>query len=172
MLLLFQRKRVTVLSTICCKFNTIYHYRKPNFDIFCNFVAKIIYSTDMTNDDAKRLVGDPDGLLTYEYLANNIENCDEDIEWLVDNVVRVDLSGQFTASAARYLHAIDPDKYGDAVNALVAATIGKDREHRYLQALLAGIYGNDYQAKAAELSLTDDNFRRIYKRLYPANDSF
>lgn len=121
----------------------------------------------MTNEDAKRLTGDADGLLTYEYLANHIENCDDDIDWLTDNIIRVDLTGQFTASAARYLHAIDSSKYASAISQLVNATIGKDREHRYLSSLMSGIYGPDYREHADELSASDDNFRRIYKRLFP-----
>lgn len=121
----------------------------------------------MTNEEVKHLSADPDGLLTYEYIANHIDNCDDDIDWLIDNVIRVDLSGQFTASAARYLHAIDADKYSPVISALVSATIGKDREHRYLADLLASIYGKDYIAHAKELSASDDNFRRIYKRLFP-----
>lgn len=121
----------------------------------------------MTTEDAKRLTSDPDGLLTYEYIANHIDDCDQDLPWLVDNVVRVDLNGQFTASAARYLNAVDAEKYAPQVSTLVAATIGKDREHRYLAGILAGVYGADCHERAEELSKTDDNFRRIYKRLYP-----
>lgn len=126
----------------------------------------------MTNDDLKRLANDSDGLLTYEYLANNIDNCDADLAEIVNNLIRVDLNGQFTASAARYLHAIDPDKYADAISQLVDATIGKDREHRYLPDLLPSLYGPDYKENAATLSLSDNNFRRIYKRLFPSADSF
>lgn len=125
----------------------------------------------MTETDAKRLKDDPDGLLTYEYLANNIETCADDIDALVDNMLRVDHSGQFTASAARYLHAIDRQLYARAIDALVAATIDKDREHRYLQSLLNGIYGDDCMAQAEALSAADNNFRRIYKRLFPKQDS-
>ena len=121
----------------------------------------------MTNEDAKRLDGDPDGLLTYEYLANHIHSIYNDINWLVDNVIRVDLVGQFTASAARYLNAIDPGRYASAIAQLVSATIGKDRVHRYLPDVLVGIYGADYRDKAPELIASDDNFRRIYKRLFP-----
>ena len=61
----------------------------------------------MTEDDIKELRRDPDGLHTYEYLANHIGECEpSDIELLIDNMERVDLSGQFMASAARYLNAI------------------------------------------------------------------
>lgn len=125
----------------------------------------------MTPENAKLLKQDPDGLITYEYLANNIETCHDDIDALVDNLVRVDLSGQFLASSARYLHAIDPEKYAETVRKLVAATIDKDREHRYLPGILSALYGDDYESHAAELSAKDDNFRRIYKRLFPKPES-
>ncbi len=109
-----------------------------------------------------------DGLLTYEYIANHIENLtQEDLDQLVDIMTETDLSGQFLASAARYLHAIDAKVYAPVVNRLVAATIDKDREHRYLADVLNSIYGADYHSRAAELSASDNNFRRIYKRLYP-----
>ena len=125
----------------------------------------------MNQDDAKRLKSDQDGLLTYEYLANNIETCDDDLAALTDNLVRVDLNGQFTASAAKYLNAIDKDKYAAQISMLVAATIDKDREHRYLSDLMSSLYCPDCTARAKELSATDNNFRRIYKRLYPNPES-
>ena len=115
----------------------------------------------------KRLEKDPDGLLTYEYIANNIGSCMEDMDWLVANMTAVDLSGQFVASAARYLYAIDADGYKEFISQLIAAVIEKDREHRYLPDLIQGIWGDDYAQRVEELS-TDDNFRRIYKRLYPS----
>lgn len=126
----------------------------------------------MTSDDAKLLKADPDGLHTYEFIANNIETIeDSDLDSAVENLVRVDLNGQFTASAARYLHAIDAQRYSGPISALAAATIEKDREHRYLAELLAGLYGADYRDRATELSASDNNFRRIYKRLFPNPDS-
>lgn len=125
----------------------------------------------MNQDDAKRLKADPDGLLTYEYLANNIENCDDDLDALAENLVRVDLNGQFTASAAKYLNAIDKEKYAAQISALVAATIDKDREHRYLADLMTSLYGTDCLDRAKELSASDNNFRRIHKRLYPNPES-
>lgn len=122
----------------------------------------------MTEDDIKKLRRDPDGLLTYEYLANHIGECGPDeINSLIDNMSRVDLSGQFMASAARYLNAIDPEGYEPAIRALVAGAIDKDREHKYLPDLLQGLYGEDYELRATELIAADDNFRRIYKRLFP-----
>lgn len=122
----------------------------------------------MTDDDKKKLKQDKDGLVTYEYLANHIGECGpEEIDILIENMARVDLSGQFMASAARYLNAIDPEGYAPAVKNLVSLAIDKDREHKYLPDLLQGLYGEDYEERAAELCASDDNFRRIYKRLFP-----
>lgn len=123
----------------------------------------------MTDDEKKRLANDPDGLLTYEYIANHIGTDELEIDWLTENMIRVDPNGQFTGSAARYLHAINPDEYSTQIDMLIAATIDKDREHRYLGSLLQGIYGDDFENRATELSATDNNFRRIYKRLYPTS---
>ena len=110
---------------------------------------------------------DSDGLLTYEYIANNIGECDADLPELIDILRQIDMSGQFTASAERFLNAIDADRYADAVRALVAATIDHDRERAYLGDLIENIYGSDYAEHAEELSATDNNFRRMYKRLFP-----
>lgn len=123
----------------------------------------------MKEEDLKKLRQDTDGLLSYEYLANHIDQCEpEDIDAVIENMARVDLSGQFLASAARYLHALDSEGYSVPVKMLVSQAIDKDREHRYLPDLLQGLYGEDYQSRAAELSACDDNFRRIYKRLFPS----
>lgn len=115
----------------------------------------------------KKLEADPDGLATYEYIANHIDTCRDDIDMLVDNMDRVDLTGQFVISAARYLYAIDREGFADAVDRLIALGIEKDRERRYIGALMEQFYGVDYAEHAAELSVADNNFRRIYKRLYP-----
>lgn len=115
----------------------------------------------------KELQNDPDGLVTYEYIANNIDNCIPDLDFLIENMIRVDRTGQFVISAARYLHAIDAEGLKPHISRLVASGIVKDRERRYLPDLIRGIYGEDYREHAAELSATDDNFRRIFKRLYP-----
>ena len=123
----------------------------------------------MTEEDKKRLSKDPDGLITYEYIANHIGTCISEMDFLVENMALVDRSGQFTASAARYLSAIDKAMYVEHIDKLIALTIEKDREHRYLADLLQGIWGPDYAQNADELSKTDDNFRRIYKRLFPTN---
>lgn len=114
----------------------------------------------------KELSKDPDGLLTYEYIANHIDTCHEIIDDLVDNMIAVDRNGQFLVSAARYLNAIDKDFYAESITRLIAAAIEKDREHRYIGDLLQGIWGDDYTSHINQLNATDDNFRRIYKRLY------
>lgn len=114
----------------------------------------------------KELEKDINGLLTYEYIANNIESCDEDMDFLVANMINVDMTGQYVASAARYLYAIDAQAYAQSISLLIAAVIEKDREHRYMPELIQGIWGKDYGDRVEELS-ADDNFRRIYKRLYP-----
>ena len=125
----------------------------------------------MTEQDIKLLKQDPDGLATYEYLANNIDTCDADLDTIDSNMIDVDRTGQFLASAARYLHAVDAARYADAVERLVAATIGKDREHNYLPSLMRGIYGDNYEENAGQLCASDRNFRRMYQRIYPRQDS-
>lgn len=122
----------------------------------------------MNEDLKKKLSKDPNGLLTYEYIANNINAIDDIILDLAENMITVDSTGQFVASTARYLHAIDADKYADVIDVLVKSAIDKDREHCYLPDLIASLWGSDYKEHASELSAKDDNFRRIYKRLYPA----
>ena len=122
----------------------------------------------MTEDEKKALQADADGLKSYEFIANHIEDGVEDIDKAIDNMVRVDTTGQFLASAARYLNAISPEKFAEQIDRLVAATIERDREHRYLADVLQGIYGEDYEARAETLIASDNNFRRIYKRLFPS----
>lgn len=123
----------------------------------------------MEEDVKKKLSTDPDGLLTYEYIANHIDAVKPDLDWLVGNMEKVDLTGQFVISAARYLFAIDPVGFAPNIDRLIKAGIEKDREHRYLGDILQQMFGPDYADRAAELSAADDNFRRIYKRLYPTS---
>lgn len=115
----------------------------------------------MTSALKKELARDTDGLLTYEYLANHIDDCDRDLSGLVDNMIAVDSTGQFIVSAARYLAAIDLERYRRHIDRLVATAIERDHERRYIADLLPAIWG-------AELSATDNNFRRIYRRVTPA----
>ncbi len=131
----------------------------------CNFAIKNI--ADMDTRIMKDLEKDTDGLLTYEYIANNIEVVDEDLDRLTDNLIKVDGNGQFLVSAARYLAAVDKDRFAGAIDRMVSAAIDKDRERVYIGHLLQSLYGDDYLERADELRLSDNNFRRIYKRLYP-----
>ena len=123
----------------------------------------------MNDQLKKKLEKDETGLLTYEYIANNINNADleQEIDDLVDNIINVDKSGQFDVSTARYLNAIDRVKYNSQIDRLIKAAIVADRERAYLPDLAASIWGNDYKERASSLIAADDNFRRIYKRLYP-----
>lgn len=119
----------------------------------------------MTNEALKLLAKDDSGLATYQYLANNIDTIDDDMPTVVECMIRADNTGQFTVSAARYLAAIGLERFRPHINLLVEAAIDKDREHRYIADLLPSIWGPDYEMKVDELVLTDNNFRRIYKRL-------
>ena len=121
----------------------------------------------MNSDLKKILDSDTDGLVSYEYLANHIDSCQDVINDIIENIIRVDKTGQFDASTARYLNAIDKETFAEYISRLIAAAIEKDREHRYLGDLLQGIWGEDYAKHVAELNAKDDNFRRIYKRLFP-----
>ncbi len=116
----------------------------------------------------KNLEKDPDGMLTYEYIANNCDTCDEEMDELVSNLVRVDLTGQFLASSARFLAAVDRERFSQWIPRLMEGAIAKDRERRYIGSLLEAVWGADYKERADELAATDDNFRRIYKRIYPS----
>ncbi len=120
----------------------------------------------MSEEILKKLRKDEDGLATYEYIANNIGNCDDIMPKLVENIIQVDRNGQFVVSTARYLHAIDKDKYADSIDTLIKAAIERDREHKYIPDLLSSIWGADYAERVDELN-KDDNFRRIYKRVFP-----
>ncbi|MDE5712498.1 MAG: hypothetical protein K2I16_02585 [Muribaculaceae bacterium] len=117
----------------------------------------------------KNLENDPDGMATYEYIVNNVDTIGEMMPDLIDNLKRVDCSGQFLSSTARFLNAVDHDTFSVWIPMLIEAAIGKDRERRYIGSLLEAVWGSDYKERAEELKKTDDNFRRIYKRIYPAS---
>ena len=120
----------------------------------------------MDKELKNKLSKDNNGLLTYEYIANNMGSIDDIMPELVQNIIDVDLNGQFVVRTARYLHAIDKEKYKTEIDSLVKAAIEKDRERKYLGDLLADLWGSDYKEHAEELMSRSDNFRRIYKRLY------
>lgn len=119
------------------------------------------------NQIEKNLENDQDGLTTYEYIVNNFETCVDKMPELVENLKRVDLTGQFLASSARFLSAVDAATFSQWIPTLIEAAIAKDRERRYIGQLLEAIWGADYMEHAEELQKSDDNFRRIFKRIYP-----
>ncbi len=121
------------------------------------------------SETLKNLSGDCDGMATYDYIVNNVDTCIDSMPELVDNLRRADISGQFLASTARFLCAIDRDKFADWITPLVEGAIEKDRERRYIGSLLQAIWGSDYKERAEELKTSDDTFRRIYKRVYPGD---
>ncbi len=123
----------------------------------------------MDSELKKQLEKDENGLLTYEYIANNINKPEftQEIDELVDNIIKVDKTGQFVVSTARYLNAINKEVFAQPIDRLIKAAITVDRDRAYLGILAASIWGDDYKERAQSLVASDDNFRRIYKRLYP-----
>lgn len=123
--------------------------------------------TAMTEKEIKDLQDrDKDGLLIYEFIANNIGDCDDSLPALAEALCTVDRTGQFTASAARFLNAVNAEAYKEPVRTLVAATIDRDRERRYIGDLMESIYGPLEGKDVEAISAADNNFRRMYKRLY------
>ena len=91
----------------------------------------------MEEELKKRLESDASGLLTYEYIANNINNAGfgDEVDWLTDNIINVDKTGQFVVSTARYLNAIDKVSFASQIDRLIKAAIVADRERAYLGVL-------------------------------------
>ena len=118
------------------------------------------------NELMKNLSKDTDGMLTYEYIVNHIGECDDIMVELIENMKQVDRTGQFVASTARYLAAINKEHFHIYISMLIEAVIEKDREHKYIPSLLTGVWGNDYMDRVEELRESDDNFRRIFKRVF------
>ncbi len=119
------------------------------------------------NDIEKSLGKEPSGMAVYEYIVNNSGSCCAQMPELIDLLCNADNSGQFLASSARYLSTVDAEGFRPWIGRLIECAIDKDRERRYIGSLLEGIWGADYQSRVAELREKDDNFRRIYKRIYP-----
>lgn len=121
----------------------------------------------MEPEEIKKIQKDNTGLSSYEYIANHVTDLtDEDLEIVTDNIIRADSKGQFAVSTARYLNAIDPNRFQKSIDVLIKHAISTDREHKYIPDLLASIWGEDYEQHVNELNTKDDNFRRIYKRVY------
>ena len=102
----------------------------------------------------------------YEYIVNNVETCRDRLDSLILELKQNDHTGQFLASSARFLAAVDKEAFGEYIPILIEAAIERDRERRYIGELKA-IWGPDYRECADELRESDDVFRRLYKRVYP-----
>ncbi len=118
-------------------------------------------------EDLKNLEKDTDGMATYDYIVNHVDSCVDVMPALIDNMLRVDLTGQFLASSARFLAAVDRKTFEPWLTPLIEGAIDKDRERKYIGSLLEALWGADYHDNADKLRETDDNFRRIYKRMFP-----
>lgn len=117
--------------------------------------------------DLKTLNKDTDGMATYDYLANHVADCIGDMDFLTENLLRADSTGQYLASSARFLSSVNREIFNPWIGRLIEGAIERDRERRYIGSLLEAVWGPDYLDRVEELRETDDNFRRIYKRIYP-----
>lgn len=108
-----------------------------------------------------------EGMSVYQYIVDNPDSCLEEMPRLLERLHDVDMSGQFFASTARYLAAVDRERFEPWLTPLIEGAIEKDREHRYIGSLLVSIWGEDYEERLDTLRDSDDNFRRIYKRMHP-----
>lgn len=106
------------------------------------------------------------GMEVYQYIVDHFDSCSQEMPALIEKLRRVDTCGQFFASTARYLAAVDREHFEGWLPLLIECAIEKDRERRYIGSLLQAIWGDDYRQRVDELKATDDNFRRIYKRIY------
>lgn len=103
----------------------------------------------------------------YEALVDAESSATDRLPALVTELMAADETGQYLCSGARYLGALDRARYGQYISAMVEAAIDRDREHRYLAQLLPALWGDDFMEHSQQLRLTDNNFRRIFKRIYP-----
>ncbi len=124
------------------------------------------------NEKLKHIEEDTDGMGAYDYIVNNVDVCIEDMPELIAHLKRVDHTGQFLASSARFLAAVDRERFESIIEELIEGAIDKDRERRYIGSLLEAIWGKDFRERTELLQATDNNFRRIFKRIYPEGIPF
>ncbi|MDE5924074.1 MAG: hypothetical protein K2G75_02010, partial [Muribaculaceae bacterium] len=101
-----------------------------------------------------------DGMAIYEEIVNNVDTCKNRLDSLICELRRVDSTGQFLCSTARFLAAVDHEGFAEYLPKLIESAIEKDRERRYISQLLEAIWGADYEERAEELRGSDDCFRR------------
>lgn len=111
------------------------------------------------------------GMELYEYIVDNVDALPESPDEIVAKLRAVDNSGQFFASTARFLAAVDRERYEKWLTPLIEGAIERDRERRYIGSLLEAIWGADYEDRLEQLKQTDNNFRRIYRRIHPEDDA-
>lgn len=110
---------------------------------------------------------DKTGLDTYDYIVNNLDSCKDSMEELTTLLLSVDTNGQYLVSTAMFLNSVDSEGFKSWIERMIAGAIDKDRERKYIGRLLDSIWGPDYRDRSEKLRASDDNFRRIYKRIYP-----
>lgn len=108
------------------------------------------------------------GMAIYDYIVNNVDTCKSELDTLISDLNDNDSSGQFLASTARFLAAVDRKAFEAYIPRLIEAAIYKDRERRYIGQLPEAIWGADYEDHIEELQNSDDLFRRLYKRIHPS----
>lgn len=111
------------------------------------------------------------GMELYEYIVDHTDDLGDELDSLILRLKGVDTSGQFLASTARYLAAVDRRRFEPWLAQLIEGAIEKDRERRYIGSLLQAIWGDDFEQRVDELVGTDNNFRRIYKRMHSEEDA-
>lgn len=109
---------------------------------------------------------DHEGMAVYQHIVDHCDTCLDQMSELISKLKEVDQSGQFLASTARYLAAIDREKFNPWIAPIIEAAIDKDRERKYIGSLLQAIWGEDYEDRVDALAAEDNNFRRIYKRIH------
>ena len=113
------------------------------------------------------LTPEAEGMAIYESIVNNVADCRDTLDNTIMDLKKADPTGQFLASTARFLAAVDREEFDEFLPALIEAAIERDRERRYIPQLLEAIWGKDYSERREELRARDDVFRRLYKRVYP-----
>lgn len=120
----------------------------------------------LMSGDEKINIPEDEGMRIYEYIVDNAESESLQMGDMVMKLRHADTTGQFLCSTARYLAAVDRERFDQWIAPLVEGAIEKDRDRRYIGSLLEALWGQDYAERVEELKESDDNFRRIYKRIY------
>lgn len=123
------------------------------------------------DSDLSNAISEQEGMKIYEYIVDHSDTCASNMGDLITQLKDADRTGQFLASTARYLAAIDRETFSPWLPSLIEGAIDRDRDRKYIGSLLQAIWGDDYEERAEELKGSDNNFRRIYKRMHPEDDA-